>query len=240
VAPKGKLDGLFQRFFERLRWVYKTRVAKDPFWEALSQWYRDEGDTTLRLSYPINSDSVVFDVGGYLGDWSYQIAQRYDPYIFIFEPVPAFCLRIKERFRSNTKVKVFNYGLSDTDEDVSITMLEDGSSTFRSGRDKITVRFADIEQFVRRARIETIDLIKINIEGGEYRLLQKMLDSGVIGKCKDIQVQFHSFVPAASELRDQIRRRLVDTHCLTFDYYFVWENWRRKDLGKVEKPCDRF
>lgn len=39
--------------------------------------------------------------------------------------------------------------------------------------------------------IDDIGLMKINIEGGEYELLERMIELGIINKVKDIQIQFH-------------------------------------------------
>jgi hypothetical protein len=72
-----------------------------------------------------------------------------------------------------------------------------------------------------------IDLIKINVEGAEYEILEKVLDHGLAGQLHDIQVQFHGVVPDAAARRDALRGRLVRTHRLTYDFPFVWENWRR-------------
>ena len=33
---------------------------------------------------------------------------------------------------------------------------------------------------------------------------------------------------AAGELRARIRERLAESHVLTYDFPFVWENWRRR------------
>jgi hypothetical protein len=71
-------------------------------------------------------------------------------------------------------------------------------------------------------------LIKLNIEGGEYPLLTRMINTDIVEKCRDIQVQFHNCVPDAEAMRLQIRNALSRTHFLTYDYPFVWENWRRK------------
>ncbi|MFH1247258.1 MAG: hypothetical protein V1644_02660 [Candidatus Micrarchaeota archaeon] len=64
--------------------------------------------------------------------------------------------------------------------------------------------------------------------GGEFELLKRMLEQNLIARCKNIQVQFHDFYPNARELRDELRTELAKTHELTYDYYFVMENWRRK------------
>jgi hypothetical protein len=76
--------------------------------------------------------------------------------------------------------------------------------------------------------IDHIDLLKINIEGGEYPLLADMSKKYLITSCTDIQVQFHDFVTGHQELYADIRSELEKTHELTYRYPFVWENWRLK------------
>ena len=73
--------------------------------------------------------------------------------------------------------------------------------------------------------LEQIDLIKINIEGGEYELLPAILKSGFIDRIKYIQVQFHNFITGADNKREQIRHELEKTHSEMWNYDFVWESW---------------
>jgi FkbM family methyltransferase len=195
---------------------------------AIQRWFRDKGDSTLRLDYPLTEDSVVFDVGGYKGEWSQQIATRYNPYIYIFEPVPHFYSLIVEKFEHNPKIKVFDFGLFDTTKTDSLVLDNDGSSLYGSADDHIEISLMDVDGFLKKHHIKEIDLIKINVEGAEYPLLRRMIDKGIVQKCGDIQVQFHTFYPDAVKLRDEIRASLENTHSLTYDYTFVWENWRRK------------
>ena len=82
--------------------------------------------------------------------------------------------------------------------------------------------------------IAHIDLMKINIEGAEYEVLQHLIDSGLIGRITNVQVQFHDCVPFARARRASIRRQLEHTHELTYDFSFVWENWRLKTSDDVE------
>lgn len=77
--------------------------------------------------------------------------------------------------------------------------------------------------------INTIDLMKINIEGGEYELIEHFIEKEFIKEIRDIQVQFHGFVPDAGVRMKKIQEELKKTHFLTYQYEFVWENWRRKD-----------
>ena len=212
----------------RIRYSYRRAIRRDPVALALDQWSRDQGDDTLRLQYPLTAESVVLDVGGYRGDLAARIMDRYDPYIFIFEPCPEFFASIRDRFAHNSKVRVYKFGLADRDSREEISILQDGTSFYRRGDKRAVVSVRDIDSFLHEEGIEAIDLIKINIEGDEYRLLPRMVERHIVARCKDIQVQFHADYPEAERLREDIRRRLSETHFLTYDYPMVWENWRKK------------
>ena len=176
----------------------------------------------------LSEHSIVFDVGGYKGEWSQQIAERYNPYIHIFEPVPQFFHLITSKFSQNLKISTYNFGLFGENTTAPISIGGESSSIYKLTNEEVEISLMDIDDFLIRNGIQQIDLIKINIEGAEYSLLQRMINQRIVERCQDIQVQFHKFYPRAVELRDEIRSSLQSTHYLTFDYPFVWENWRRK------------
>jgi hypothetical protein len=70
--------------------------------------------------------------------------------------------------------------------------------------------------------------MKVNIEGGEYDLLDHLIESGLIQRVRWLQVQFHDFVPNAAERMRAIQDRLRATHEPEWQHEFVWESWRRK------------
>lgn len=216
------------QIYRRLRRYYLLYVVNDPFERVIDRWYSDHGDTTLRVDYPLSTDSVVFDVGGYIGDWTDAIATRYNPWVFVFEPVPSFAAGISARFSGNPKIRVFDFGLYDRNETDTIRVDGDKSGLFVASKNSIEIQLRDISDFVRAQDIRHIDLIKINIEGAEYRLLKRMIDQRIVELCTDIQVQFHSFYPESEKLREEIQLALSRTHQLTYEYPFVWENWRRR------------
>ena len=61
----------------RLLQIYKLYIIKDEPSIYAKKWFKDEGDTLLRLNYPLTSDSVVFDLGGYQGDFAADIFKKY-------------------------------------------------------------------------------------------------------------------------------------------------------------------
>ena len=50
------------------------------------KWFRDGGDENLRLSYDLNSESIFFELGGYLGNYTKKILDKFNPVSYIFEP----------------------------------------------------------------------------------------------------------------------------------------------------------
>ena len=78
---------------------------------------------------------------------------------------------------------------------------------------------------------QKIDLMSINIEGGEYELLDRIIEIGMINNIVNIQVQFHQWYPSYKQsdlLRKSLQDRLSITHKLTYCYDFVWEDWQIK------------
>jgi FkbM family methyltransferase len=191
--------------------------------EALAAWYRDRGDETLSLDYALTEKSLVFEVGGYEGLWASKIAQKYDPYMHIFEPMKLFYDTIANKFQDNQKVGVFNVGLTDHNGLASLTL--DGDHSRVGPAFDYLIQTRDVAEIIN----QPIDLISINIEGGEYVLLQRMLESDVVTLCRNIQIQFHDNYSGCIELRNQIREKLAGTHVEIYNYPFVWEAWTLRE-----------
>jgi len=230
---------IFSKIFLKL-YHFCLKFSKSTQKETLSLknknvWYSINGDKTLRVEYDLNENSVVFDVGGYEGDWTAEIAARYSCNIYIFEPVPLFFNNIKNRFKQNGKITCFNFGLSSKNENVEIQIIKESSTIFKEVK-KINknnqtenIQLKSFIDIYNNFRLETIDLIKINIEGGEYELLEQIIKTDLIKNIKNIQVQFHDFVPNAEDRMNKIKTELAKTHELTYEYIFVWENWKLKN-----------
>jgi hypothetical protein len=74
-----------------------------------------------------------------------------------------------------------------------------------------------------------VDLLKLNVEGMEYEILESMLNPvGTIDKIKHLQIQFHGVGNHSEARYAMIRESLQETHELTHDYGMAWQLWRRK------------
>src|SRR4051794_9903313 len=83
----------------------------DPQTARIQPWLEACGDKTRRLDYPLDSKSVVFDLGGYEGQWASDITARFGCQVHVFEPLPAYAEAIKARFAGNPRIKVYPFGL---------------------------------------------------------------------------------------------------------------------------------
>lgn len=196
--------------------------------ERVKPWFAVRGDQTLRQEYDLDADSLVLDVGGYEGQWASDIFGRYACPILIFEPMPDFARQIGSRFERNPKIEVLPFGLGAKDERMRLSVSADASSVFKHDAQGVEIELREADRFLRQRGIVDIALMKVNIEGGEYDLLDHLLETGWIERIRDLQVQFHDFVPNADVRMKSIQSRLERTHQTTYQYEFVWENWRRR------------
>lgn len=208
----------------------KLYVMRDEFTVAHNKWLRDRGDETLRFDYPLTSESIVFDLGGYKGDFTHEIINKYNCTVYLFEPVNGFYNECVRRFEGNSKVKCFNYGLSSENGRFFISNKDDASSLVfnddTNHSEEVIVKQFD-EEF-DRLQISNIDLMKINVEGAEFLILPHIISKSLISKINHLQIQFHNFYPDSDRLRDEIRNELSMTHIEKWNYPFVWESWSRK------------
>jgi FkbM family methyltransferase len=197
-------------------------------WDAHHRWNTENGDNTYRLNYDLNDNSIVFDLGGYKGEWAEQIANKYNCYIHIFEPVKEFYDIIVDKLKNNNKIKVYHFGLCDIDKTSKIVLDGDTSSHILENTGNVeTIEIVSINKFMKDNNISNVNLIKINIESAEYVLLESLIQENNLIKFDNIQVQFHTFIPDCVERRESIRNHLSKTHKLTYDFTFIWENWEK-------------
>ena len=214
------------KIYNKLIFFIKKFFLIDKFIWAIHRWNKDKGDITLRLNYNLNKNSIVFDVGGYKGWFAENIYSRYGSKIYVFEPVTSFYNNLEIKFKNIKEIKVHNFGLSDIDKKDIISVSENASSIYLKDKNNSQqITLMSINNFINKNEIIEIDLLKLNIEGGEFFVIPALIESGLVKKIKNIQVQFHSFVPNSKIKREKIREQLSETHILSYNYYFVWENW---------------
>jgi FkbM family methyltransferase len=189
-------------------------------------WFAIDGDKSLRVDYELNSTSLVYDIGGYEGKWTESINKLYKCRVEVFEPVQEFVKILEAKFKDAKKINIHPFGLSGRTREVKINLEKASSSTFKSGKAAEKIKLVAASEILNRS--SKVDLMKINIEGGEYELLENLITHKLIANIVNVQVQFHIFVPNAHKKRVALHEKLSRTHDLTYCYPWIWENWRLK------------
>lgn len=209
----------------------QKKIRKNyPYCEHLinaEKWKKNHGDATLRLNYKLTQDSIVFDLGGYLGIWTENIYNKYGCNVFTFEPYNKFAAIIRNKFIDNNKINVFEVGLGAKEDKINLYVTEEGSSVFKTKGNSIVISILNASKFLEENSIFEIDLLKINIEGSEYDLMDHLLETNYIKNIENIQIQFHYFYPNAWKRMENIQNKLKLTHECTYQFPFVWENWKK-------------
>lgn len=183
--------------------------------ESQAIW-QSQGLEHLRYEYGLSSDDVVIDLGAYRGEWANEIRARYGCCVIAVEPTDSIdgypCEHInKAAWLFDGKLR---FG---------------GAFYYTSAFEEVTHEYECFDVNSLLSRYDEIALLKINVEGAEYDLLEHIYRAGLLPRIRDLQVQFHLVEDEDSETRYEVISELLrETHSLSWQYPFCWENWRRK------------
>ena len=129
--------------------------------------------------FNISTDDVVIDIGAHIGLFSLFISQ-YCKHgkIFSYEPIKENFNILKENIELN-KIKnifSFNFAVSDQSNKSKIFIHSDDSahSIFNSGKDFIEVNSITIKSIFDQNKIKNCNLLKLDCEGAEYRIIESI------------------------------------------------------------------
>jgi len=174
----------------------------------------------------LTENSLVFDIGGYRGDWSSDIYSKYNCNIYVYEPVKTFFNIINLRFSKNKKITAFNFGIYNENTDLDLYLNNDGTSIYKSKdvKNSIKCKMVDVYDILKDSYV---DLISINAEGSEYSILTRLLETGCINRVKCLLIQYHYFMENDKNNRISINTDMKNRgFSCTFEYPFYWECWR--------------
>lgn len=186
----------------------------------------------MRYEYPLSPDSWVFDLGAHKGDFIDGIVSRYGCNVIGFEPLSEYYDLCQQRFSGNNKVRMVKSGMGGKlMYQVPVYRRGDGSGRFGdTSVESETCSITTMKDFMAQTGLQQVDLLKINIEGSEFEVLEHLLEWGLATRFKNIQVQFHYHIlPGAQLRRETILKELSRTHELTWGEPWVWENFRLRD-----------
>lgn len=146
------------------------------------------------LQHILNSDDIFVDVGAGLGDFSLIAASKINQgEIFAFEPDPAAYIYLNENIALNNlknKIHPLKQVVSDKIgfekfSSNKISELSHISTEEMEDRKFIKVQSTTLDHFFRNKKNIKIQVLKIDVEGAEYKVLQ-----GSRGLLKDSAIDF--------------------------------------------------
>lgn len=158
----------------------------------------------IRYEYDLNPGEFCIDIGSYHREWANAMIERYSVQVECFDAL------------DDRAAWVFDGRIDMGGAYYYTSMFMPSNSTCKC---------EDIAKYLQR----DVAVCKVNIEGGEYQLIDYIIESGAIANIRNLQVQFHLIEGAdAWTAYDLLAKRLSNTHELTWRYEFCWENWKRK------------
>lgn len=185
--------------------------------ESQSVWQSQQMEH-LRYEYDLKPEDVAIDLGAYRGEWANEIAKRYGCRIIAVEPTDNITYYHGEII--NKAAWLFEGKLR-----------FGGAYYYTSAFEEPTTEYPCFDINTLLSQFAEVAILKINIEGAEYDLLNHIITAGLHKCIRNLQVQFHCVAgrPYAAEYLD-ICTRLQETHQTNWGYPFCWENWVRNNF----------
>jgi FkbM family methyltransferase len=151
----------------------------------------------------LDENSVIIDLGANRGNFSNELVSEYGCLCYAIEAVP----RLFDTIPHHPRIRKFNLAISEKNSPISfsVSSQEESGSVSKLPSDMvaetISVNGVTLGSFIVSQRIDTVDLLKIDIEGAETGLL-KTIDDATLSRIKQITVEFHDFLPYFDQKED--------------------------------------
>jgi FkbM family methyltransferase len=188
------------QYISALRGVFRKR------WDKL--WCRShphlrrlgEGSAWNLRTDLLTPKSVVLS-GGVGRDISFelQLAREYKCRIFLFDPSPTGRETMRLPENQHPLIEYLDLGLAGTKKTVAFSPpknSQEGSYSIPAGplvADVVSFECISISEFLRERGIPKLDVLKLDIEGFEYEVLQDVLANRIVPQ--QLCVEFHDFLP---------------------------------------------
>lgn len=198
-------------------------------WNGLNMKLPTEFTENLRYEgYGLTAYSLVIDCGGYEGRFAKGIMDLYPGCcVVVFEPIKEFYERTRDALEFYPNATVIHAGVGATSRLEFFGVQGDRTGIFNGEPTRELVELYDLPAWIKELG-RKIQLLKLNIEGGEFEVIPALISSNVIHEIENLQVQFHNLEADSERRYKGIRNQLGATHELTYWFPFVWENWRLK------------
>ncbi len=181
-AVHGSLDALVEGIARMRGFAFPTKFNWDWKWEMLSGAY--EKDTVAIFRRIIKPGMSVVDIGAHVGYFTrlYGDLVGAEGVVHAFEADPSNFALLERNVRGRTNVKVYAQAIADRAGTIAFYETENHTGCHSlvasdSRPHTLTVPCTTLDELVRRGTIPRVDVIKMDIEGGEPIALRGMRET---------------------------------------------------------------
>jgi len=174
--------------------------------------------------FPIRHGDLVIDAGANFGSVTLRLVAQ-GATVLAFEPNPVAFRHLERAFGQHPQVQCIPKGVADQNTQADLYLhkryeenalfYSEASSLMADKRNvsedqKVPVELVDIADIIR-PQAQRIRLLKLDIEGGEYAVLHRLMDTGLIHEIDQVFCETHELkIPSCRLETDRLRRRLAE------------------------------
>ncbi len=177
----------------------------------------------------LREGDLVWDVGASAGRGAGEIRRLHGTVVHAFEPHPGAYADLERAAAADDGIVAHRVALGREDGTATLSLDGPGSTMFGTGGDVCEIEVRDVAAVFDELVDDRLAYLKVNIEGAEYDLLERMVESGTLARTRYLLVQFHEWYPRAHLRRWRLRRALRRTHDQVWSYPWIWELWCARD-----------
>jgi FkbM family methyltransferase len=184
--------------------------------------------------YPKDKDLIYYDLGGFIGQTTANFIAAHNPAkATAFEPNPA---SIKGRHwnyvrRNGGKVINSAVGAKDGTVDFYMDSSKSVSQSCTAAKDKVSdindqtpvpVDVIDFSNYIAtRHRINQHTVVKMDVEGGEYEILSRMMKTGSLRNVDELRIEWHSHKMSGNKDFYTVVEEGTRLYCMTHNINLV-------------------
>jgi FkbM family methyltransferase len=183
-----------------------------------------------RKAFSLMPGEVALDLGANVGKMSERMAKP-GVTVYAYEPDPHAFKVLSDRFKDRPQVICINKAVSDhngtaklyldsrhgddmVEWSIRSSLLVDKPAM--NPADFVEVEVVDIRDAIA-AIGKPVALLKMDIEGEEIKVLNRLIDLGEAGKIRNIVVETHERFPTIKEATEKLRERILSNSLKNID-----------------------
>lgn len=207
-----------------------TTIRQEETPEAIKKaWQEAEENSfnnfiTSEMYSQVNENSICIDCGANVGTIAGAFANK-GATVYAFEPNPECFEELAKKFKGNSKIHLFQKGVLDRASTMKLyksiyhnddTLFFSQSSSLYSSKNNIDsreyfeVECIDLIDFIKNLN-QNIMILKIDVEGAEFQILEKLINEKVYEKIKYILVETHDeTIPEIKKIASKVRNEIKE------------------------------